>query len=118
MSTKNQNQYLLSGMLLLQTFGLLVYTYITIQGEGLTVFESAIGFVQSMRWEGQFTLDFSCYLLLSVLWILWRNKFEVKSILIAFAAGIIGIMVFAPYLLVLLFQEEGDMKKVLIGDRL
>lgn len=117
MNTVASNHYLLKGILLIQTIGLVVYTFITIQNEGFVVFERAMEFVQSMKWIGQFTLDFSSYLLLSALWIAWRNKFETKFVILAIVAGIIGIMVFSPYLLILLIQENGDLNRVLIGDR-
>jgi hypothetical protein len=79
--------------------------------------ERAKEFVTSMTWMGQFALDFQCYLILSALWIAWRNKFSVKSIMIAILAMILGIIVFAPYLLYLLSKEKGDFKGVLIGNR-
>jgi hypothetical protein len=48
---------------------------------------------------------------------MWRNKFSISSIIFAVIATIIGIIVFAPYLLYLLTKEKGDLKKVLLGDR-
>ncbi|MEM7036204.1 MAG: hypothetical protein AAF570_04420 [Bacteroidota bacterium] len=117
MNTAKQNHHFLKGLLIVQTIGLVIYTFITIQNEGFTVFESMVAFVQSMEWKGQFTLDFGSYLMLSALWIMWRNQFKVKFIPLAIAAGLIGIIVFAPYLLYLLQQENGDLKKVLVGDR-
>jgi len=48
---------------------------------------------------------------------MWRNKFSASSIIIAVIATIIGIMVFAPYVLYLVQKEDGDLKKVLLGDR-
>ena len=83
------NQNLFKALLFLQTVGLLIYT----------------------------VLDFSSYLILSGLWVMWRNKFSPKSILTAIIAMIVGIMVFAPYLLYLVIKENGDIKKVLIGER-
>lgn len=74
-------------------------------------------FATSMTWMGQFALDFQCYLILSALWIAWRDKFFIKLILIAVVAMILGIIVFAPYLLFLLTKEKGNLKRVLIGDR-
>jgi hypothetical protein len=48
---------------------------------------------------------------------MWRNKFSAKSIAIGFIAMILGIIAFAPYLLFLLIKENGNLKKVLLGDR-
>lgn len=102
---------------MVQTVGLFIYTVIAIQNDGANFLARAQEFVTSMTWMGQFALDFQCYLILSALWIAWRNKFSAKSIAIAIAAMILGIIVFAPYLLYLLFKETGDLKRVLIGNR-
>lgn len=48
---------------------------------------------------------------------MWRNKFAPAAIVLGLSAMIIGIMAFAPYVLYLLTKENGDLKKVLIGDR-
>lgn len=115
---KQENKhYFLKGLLIIQTLGLLIYTVIAIQNDGFSFFERAIEFAMSMTWMGQFALDFQCYLILSALWVAWRNKFSIKSILIAVVALILGIIVFAPYLFYLLAKEKGDLKRVLIGDR-
>lgn len=113
-----QKQYFLKGLLIIQTVGVLVYTAITIQNEGFTFLEKAKDFAISMSWMGQFTVDFQCYLMLSALWIVWRNKYTTKSIVFAIVAMILGIIVFAPYLLYLLLKEKGNLSKVLIGERL
>ena len=107
----------LSGLLLLQTVGLLGYTIIAMQNDGFDFLSKALEFATSGQWMGQFALDFSCYLLLSFLWIMWRNKFAPASILLGLAAAVLGIIVFAPYLLYLLAKEEGDLVKVLVGER-
>lgn len=72
--------------------------------------------IVALGWNGQFNLDFFCYLMLSGLWIMWRNNFTLKSIFIAITASIVGIMVFAPYFLFLLIKEKGDLKRTLTGN--
>jgi hypothetical protein len=114
---KNNKLNLLKGILVVQTIGLLVYTFIAVQNDGGNFLARALEFATSMTWMGQFTLDFQCYLMLSALWIAWRNKFSTTSIIIAIVAMILGIIVFAPYLLFLLTKEKGNLKGVLIGDR-
>lgn len=104
-------------LLAIQTIGLLVYTYWAIQQEGSNWLRIAISNVQSFSWSGQFNLDFLCYLTLSGLWIMWRDKFSGKSILIGVVAMLLGILFFAPYLLWLLGKARGDMKYVMVGDR-
>ncbi len=117
MTESNNHQYFLKGLLIVQTLGLIAYTIIAIENDGGNFLVRAQEFVLSMKWMGQFTLDFSCYLMLSALWIMWRNKFTTKSIAFALIAMILGIIVFAPYLLYLLTQENGNLKKVLVGNR-
>ena len=115
--TTNNSQIFLKIILVTQTVGLLIYTLITIQNDGLNFLQKAIEFATSLQWIGQFSVDFSCYLLLSGLWIMWRNEFSTSSIAIAVVCMILGIIVFAPYLLYLLSKEKGDLKKVLVGNR-
>jgi hypothetical protein len=56
--------------------------------------------------------------MLSAQRILWRNKYSLQSIIIAPIAMNIGIIVFAHYLMYLLLKENGDIKNLLIGDRI
>ncbi|ADR21061.1 hypothetical protein MATR_13090 [Marivirga tractuosa] len=116
MEQKNKH-YFLKGLLIIQTLGLLIYSVITIQNDGANFLARAQEFATSMTWMGQFALDFQCYLILSALWIAWRDKFSLNSIIIAIVAMILGIIVFAPYLLYLLSKEKGDLKRILIGNR-
>jgi hypothetical protein len=104
-------------LLLVQTAGLLAYTFIAFQTEGADLFSVFLANIKSLTWTGQFNLDFLCYLTLSGLWIMWRNKFSGKSILVGTVAMIFGIVFFAPYLLWLLYKENGDLKHVLVGDK-
>jgi hypothetical protein len=115
---KNTNNYtLLKSLLALQTVAILVYTALSVRNEGWDLFTIFVNNLTSLTWNGQFNLDFSSYLLLSGLWILWRNKFSPASLLIGGVATILGILFFAPYLLYLLYVENGDLRKVLVGDR-
>lgn len=107
----------LKTLLVIQVIGLIIYTVITIQTDGIDFFARFQEFATSLTWMGQFTLDFQCYLLLSALWISWRNKFSTHSIFLAIVAMILGIIVFAPYLLYLINKEKGNMKAILIGKR-
>lgn len=117
MAQSNNSQTLLKSLLIIQTIALLVYTGFAIKNEGWTLFTIFTNDITALNWNGQFNLDFSCYLTLSGIWIMWRNKFSISSIIFAVIATIIGIIVFAPYLLYLLTKEKGDLKKVLLGDR-
>ena len=109
--------YFLKGLLIIHTLGLLIYTVIAIQNDGANFLAKAQEFATSMTWMGQFALDFQCYLILSALWIAWRDKFSVNSIVIAIVAMILGFILLAPYLLYLLSKEKGDLKRALIENR-
>jgi hypothetical protein len=104
-------------LLLVQTIGLLAYTFIAFQKEGAGLFSVFLDNIKSLTWTGQFNLDFLCYLMLSGLWIMWKNNFSGKSILVGAFAMILGIVFFAPYLLWLLYKENGDLRRVLVGDK-
>jgi hypothetical protein len=111
------NNNLFKTLLVIQTIGLFVYTFIAFQTEGTDLFSVFLANIKSLTWNGQFNLDFLCYLTLSGLWIMWRDKFNGKSIFIGIVATILGIIFFAPYLLWLINKENGDLKRVLVGDR-
>jgi len=113
--TQQNNLNFLKALLLIQTIGLLIYTFIAMQNDGLNFLQRAYEFAISLTWMGQFALDFSCYLLLSGLWIMWRNRFSRIGIAIAVLAMILGIIVFAPYVLYLVIHEKGDLESVLVG---
>lgn len=104
-------------LLIVQTIGLLAYTFIAFKTEGADLFSVFANNILMLNWSGQFNLDFLCYLTLSGFWIMWRNKFTQKSILLGVIAMILGIVLFAPYLLWLINKENGDIKRVVIGNR-
>lgn len=111
-----KNSNLLKALLVTQTLVVLIYTFWAFKNEGVRLFAIFLSNIQSLTWNGQFSLDFSCYLTLSGLWIMWRNRFSASAIAGGIVAAILGIIVFAPYLLYLLVRENGDLKKVLIGE--
>jgi hypothetical protein len=104
-------------LLMVQTIGLLTYTLFAFQKEGADLWSVFTNNVLSLNWSGQFNLDFICYLTLSGFWIMWRNKFTNKSIVLGLVAMVLGIVLFAPYVLWLTNKENGNIKRVLIGDR-
>ncbi len=116
MNNSDNKQFLLKSLLVIQTTLLIGYTLYTAQSQGWNLLQVFVQNIMSLSWNGQFNLDFSCYLTLSALWIMWRNQFSVKSIAIGVTAMVIGIMAFANYLLYLLTIEKGDLRKVLIGN--
>lgn len=111
-----KNQNLFKALLMVQTIVVLGYTILAFKSEGANLLDVFLTNIKSLNWNGQFNLDFSCYLTLSGLWIVWRNQYSFSSILIALFAATIGIIFFAPYLIYLLIIEKGDLKKVLVGN--
>jgi hypothetical protein len=117
MNSSNNHQFFLKLFLAIQILALTIYTFYAIKNEGLALFQIAIDNVLSMTWNGQFNADFSCYLVLSGLWIMWRNEYKLSAIIVAILAMILGIIFFATYLFYLLITEKGNLKKVLVGNR-
>lgn len=108
---------LLNALLIVQTIGLLAYTLVVFTTEGTDFFSVFANNILLLNWTGQFNLDFLCYLILSGIWVMWRNKFTGKSIFVGILAMVLGIIVFAPYLLWLIYKENGDLKRVIVGNR-
>lgn len=72
-----------------------VYTAPVVADYGLvTLLPSFFGEMNKMNWQGQFILDFFTFLLMSGLWIAWRNRFSPTGIML----GIGGVFLGAPYL--------------------
>lgn len=78
------------------------------------VFFAAIG---EMGWQGQFNVDFSCFLILSGLWTAWRHNFSALGLVLAPIASFGGAMFLSAYLLFLTFQTNGDVAAVLLGNK-
>ncbi len=110
-----KNQFLLKSLLLLQTAAIAGYTLVAFTKEGADLFSVFLSNLSSFTWNGQFNLDFGCYLMLSGLWIMWRDRFSSKAIIVAVAAMILGIIFFAPYLLYLLRVNGGNWRMVFLG---
>lgn len=102
---------------LLAFIGLVMLTYslFTIHHHGWNLFPIFVESIRSMGWPGQFNLDLLTYLILSGLWIAWRHQFSVMGILLGLAASIIGMLFFAPYLLVISLYGKGDINELLLG---
>lgn len=104
-------------ILLLALFiNIIVYTLATVSTVGWDLFSPFLGAIQAMNWSGQFNVDFSSYLLLSALWVAWRNHFSAKGIGLALLAAVLGILFFAPYLLWLSYQKQGKIEAVLLAE--
>lgn len=116
MIAPKSTQRFLQIFLVVQALIVLVYTGFTINNSGWSLLQVFVNDILAVSWNGQFNLDFSSYLVLSGLWIMWRNKFSAKSIFLALAAAIIGFIVFGIYLFYLTIKEKGDVTRILVGE--
>lgn len=112
-----QSTVLLKLLLLLMLLGVGIYTIQAFQQDGTNLFAIFLQQIQGLGWPGQFNLDFSCYLFLSALWILWRNEFRPIAYLLALAAMVGGILFFAGYLLVLVQKHNGRVANILLPEK-
>lgn len=94
---------------------LLAYTGIVVSDQGLGLIPIFFGDIAALTWPGQFNLDFLGFLLLSGLWVLWRNGFSALSFPLALFAALGGMVFLSIYLLFLLSRARGDFVHVLLG---
>lgn len=96
---------------------LAIYTIVVIKNHGINLFAVFFGDMSKMAWPGQFNLDFMGFLLLSGFWVLWRHEFTLRGWLLLPLAFFGGVAFLAPYLLILIHKNSGDMKAILMGQR-
>ena len=61
-------------------------------------------------------MDFMLMLMISGLWVAWRNQFSVSGMALGLLAFVGGAMFLTLYLLYLLSITKGDIKDLLVGD--
>jgi hypothetical protein len=105
--------------ILLIAFGtiLATYTAVTIARVGWNFFPVYFGDIAGMSWRGQFDVDFSFFLVLSAIWVMWRHHFSSSGVILGIIAPIGGAVFLSTYLLIASFQVHGDMKALLLGER-
>lgn len=106
---------LFRGLLVLMTLSIVTYTMLVGINHGWNLLPYFVSEMMMMTWQGQFNFDFSCFLVLSGLWTIWRNEFTPLAYVLGLVAAVRGIMFLAPYLLFLSFKEQADAKTILIG---
>ncbi len=92
------------------------YTAVTIANHGMGLVPIFFGDMAAMAWPGQFNLDFSCFLLLSGLWVAWRHDFSAGGLAMAPVAVFGGMLFLSAYLLIISFRTGGDIRKILLGE--
>lgn len=91
------------------------YTSVTISNHGWGLMPIFFGDMAEMAWPGQFNFDFFTMLLLSGLWVGWRNRFSAAGLFLSIAAILGGMLFLSIYLLFLTYRHGGDMRVVLLG---
>lgn len=94
-----------------------IYTIIAISSDGFDLITPFVGDIIAMGWSGQFNLDFMMYLILSALWVAWRHDFSGAGIALAAVASVGGMLFFGIYLLVQIGRADGDIERLLLGER-
>ena len=92
-----------------------IYTAIVVANHGLVLFQVFFADIAELAWPGQFNLDFMLMLLLSGLWVAWRNRFSGGGLALAVVAFFFGAPFLCVYLLVLSAQCRGDVAAMLVG---
>jgi len=94
---------------------IIVYTVVVGFNHGWNLLAVFFGDMAAMTWAGQFNFDFTCFLILSGLWLAWRHHFSPGGLVLGVLGVFGGIMVLAPYLLWASFNANGDMKVLFMG---
>ena len=94
---------------------ILMYTGIVGLNHGWNLLPTFFRDLFAMNWPGQFNADFTCFLMLSGLWLAWRHHFSPGGIVVGFLGFFGGIMFLAPYLLFASFKANGNIKELLLG---
>jgi len=92
-----------------------IYTALVIPVHGLGLFPEFFGQIAAMNWQGQFNVDFSCFLILAALWVMWRHAFSPLGILLGLIASVGGMLFLSAYLLVSSFRTQGGIRALLLG---
>lgn len=104
------------GLLVIMFAVLAAYTLVTIANHGMGLLPVFFGDMAKMAWPGQFNLDFLGFLILSALWVSWRNGFSPLGLGLGLIAFFGGIGFLAPYLLFLSIRTRGDMATFFLGE--
>lgn len=104
-------------LLIAITVWVVFYTLKVGMSEGWNIIGIFFGDMRAMNWPGQFNTDFMSFLILSGLWVAWRNHFSPIGILLGVIFVFGGILVLAPYLLYLSFKTDGDMQTIMLGPK-
>ena len=94
-----------------------IYTTVAISNDGFDLVTPFISDIIAMNWSGQFNIDFMMYLILSAIWVAWRHDFSGGGLVLAAIASVGGFLFLGVYLLVQIRRSEGDVERLMLGDR-
>lgn len=94
---------------------IVVYTAIVMNNHGANLVPVFFGDMQAMTWPGQFNTDFMGFLILSGLWLSWRHHFTPAGLVLGLFGLFGGIMFLAPYLIIVSYRTNGDIKELMLG---
>lgn len=78
----------------------IVYTADVIAHHGWNLMPVFFGAIAARTWAGQFNTDFTCFLLLSGLYLAWRHRFSPAGLALGLLGFLGGTPVLTTYLLV------------------
>ena len=104
-------------LLILLSLIMSIYTFQVISQYGINIIPLFFGEIQALNWQGQFNFDFACFLLIAGLWIAWRKNFSAKGIFLGIITTILGILFFAPYILLETIRLKGNTVDLLLGEQ-
>jgi len=103
-------------VLVILLVAVVIYTVPVVMAFGLTsLLPTFFSEIFAMTWQGQFNTDFLGFLVLSAPWTAWRNGFSGPGLGLAVVAFFGGIPFLTTYLLILSYQEAGNIQRVLLG---
>ena len=94
---------------------IVAFTVAAVANGGINLITPFLSPILAFSWQGQFNIDFTCYLVLSGIWMAWRGGFTGGSMALGILTPPLGILFFAPYLLYLVGKSNGDPRELLLG---
>lgn len=102
----------LLGMMIIWIIGI---TGLVASNHGWNLIPIFFGDIVALTWPGQFNADFTCFLILSGLWVAWRHQFSSIGLLLMPIAIFFGIMFLSIYMLIISFTTKGQITAMLLG---
>ena len=90
-------------------------TIAAIVNEGANLLPHLLTPIFALTWQGQFNVDFACYLILTGIWVAWRGGFSRASSVTGLIASVAGILFVAPLLIYYIHQAQSDPRRFLLG---